>query len=295
MRSVFETYHSLWPKESHAALEPLLGQVPVLHYPEDKAIFKNALPNFVVMIVKGAKLAEIIALAEQGFEHIVQADREDFPQELLASALMAIRPEKFSKSPLPFFFTGFRSAKAEESPEQNMTMKFNRSTEKRMVLNWLDNFLNGFPKTSSIKDLCMQSADELITNAIYNAPVRPSGSRPFKDLPRDEEVILPDDKKATMFACYSDKRVIVGCTDVYGSLSKEYLMTHLASVLREGGTQARMGAGGAGLGFKYLIENSANFYILSTKNVSTLVACGFSLKGLKSNLTMNKHFHMSFR
>lgn len=176
-----------------------------------------------------------------------------------------------------------------------MVVKFNRSGEKRMVLDWLANFLQGFPRTSAIKDLCMQSADELITNAIYNAPMRSSGNRPFKDLPRDQEVTLPEDKKATLFACYSDKRVILGCTDSYGSLSKEHLMTHLKGVLKEGTIAARGGPGGAGLGFKYLIENSANFYILCSKNASTLVACGFSLKGLKSNLAMNKHFHMSFR
>lgn len=295
MKSVFESYHPLWPVESHAALRPLLEKVPVLHYPDDQAIFKNALPSFVVIVVREAKLADIVGLAEQGFEHIVQEDREDFPQELLASALMAVRPEKFVKNPLPFFFTGFRSAAAEGSPESNLVVKFNSSTEKRMVMQWLENFLDKFPRTSSIKDLCLQSADELFTNAIYNAPIRPSGVRPFKDFGREQDVALPDGRSAQLFACYSDKRVILGVTDPFGSLVKFSLMEHLKAVLKEGSVAAKQGAGGAGLGFKYLIENSANFYLLSNKGVSTLVACGFSLKGLKSNLTMNKHFHMSFR
>lgn len=293
MKSVFESYHPLWPVESHSALKPLLEKVPVLRFPEDSVIFSKALPNYVVMVVRGAALADIVGLAEQGFEHIVQEDREDFPQELLASALMTVRPEKFVKNPLPFFFTGFRSAAAEGSPEQNLVVKFNSSTEKRTVMHWLENFLDRFPRTSSIKDLCLQSADELFTNAVYNAPIRPSGVRPYKDLPRDQEVTL--EKYAQLFACYSDKRVILGVTDTFGSLVKFSLMEHLRSVLKEGTVAAKQGSGGAGLGFKYLIENSANFYVLSNKGISTLVACGFSLKGLKSNLTMNKHFHMSFR
>jgi hypothetical protein len=295
MKSVFETYQSLWPVENHGALRPLLEKVPVIHYPDDRALFKNVLPNYVVVVVKKAALSEIVGIAEQGFEHIVQADREDFPQELLASALMTVRPEKFMKSPLPFFFTGFRSAAAEDSPEQNFVVNFNQSGEKRMALNWLENFLNKFPRASSVKDLCMQSADELFTNAIYNAPIRPSGARPFKDVPRDQEVVLPGDKKGSLFACYSDKRVILGVTDPFGSLEKNSLMLHLRTVLKEGGVPTRQGIGGAGLGFKYLIENSANFYVIASRGVSTLVACGFSLKGLKSNMTMSKHFHMSFR
>lgn len=295
MKSVFESYHPLWPVESHAALKPLLEKVPVLHWPDDRAIFKSALPNYVVMVVRGAKLADVVGLAELGFEHIVQEDREDFPQELLASALMTVRPEKFVKNPLPFFFTGFRSAAAEGSTEQNLIVSFNESNEKRGTLSWLENFLDKFPRTGSIRDLCMQSADELFTNAIYNAPIRPSGVRPYKELTRDQEVKLPMDKSAQLFACYSDKRVIIGVTDTFGSLVKESFMEHLRVVLKEGGVTARQGGGGAGLGFKYLIENSANFYVISNKGVSTLVACGFSLKGLKSNLTMNKHFHMSFR
>lgn len=295
MNSVFDEYKNLWPSERHAALEPLLKRIPVLHFPEDREKLKSVLPEHVVLVVNEATLAEIVEILQAGFEHVVQKSREDFPQELLASSLMVVRPDAFRKDPLPFFFTGFKTPTAEGNDERHLVVQFNRSDEKSVLLDWLDVFLNEVPQIASIKDLCLQSADELITNALFNAPIRPSGTRPYRELPRESEVVLPEDKKATLFACYSERRVIIGCSDLYGSLYKDVLISHLRGIFSNQKSSARSGTGGAGLGFKYLIENAANTYVISTKGASTLVACGFSLKGLKSNLTAAKHFHLSFR
>lgn len=295
MKSVFEIYKDLWPADRHVALEPLLGKIPVLHYPEDQSKMKSVLPEHVVLVVNQATLAEVVEILQAGFEHVVQKSREDFPQELLASSLMVVRPEAFRKDPLPFFFTGFKTPAGDGAGERNLVVKFHRSDEKPVLLDWLDAFLNEVPQIASIKDLCIQSADEMITNAIFNAPVKPSGTRPYRELPRESEVILPEDKKATLFACFSERRVIIGCSDLYGSLAKDALIAHLRGIFSSQKSTARTGTGGAGLGFKYLIENAANTYVISTKGTSTLVACGFSLKGLKSNLTAAKHFHLSFR
>jgi hypothetical protein len=295
MRSVFEVYQDLWPEPKRRHLQQYLSRVKILHHPEDSEKYAAGAPGSVVLAVKDIKLRDILTLTDLGFEHIVQIPREDLAIELLASSLMVLRPEAFLKNPIPFFLSGFDSESIVSDPDRNLVMRFTKSSEKTTLLEWLGVFLDRNPSTMAIRDLCLQTADEMISNALFNAPVRPSGKRAFKDLPRDTEMELPGSQAGSLFACFADDRVVVGCQDPFGSLEQGTLMGNLHDVLREGPTSISYSPGGAGLGFKFLLENCANFYVLVNKGKSTLVACTFLLKGLKANMTVNKHFHVSFR
>jgi len=294
MKSVFEVYQTLWPEDKRASLEPLLSRVPVLHYPEDRDKFSKVMPHLVVLVVRKIKLKEMLGLVELGFEHIVQMDRPDFAKELLASSLMTLRPQAFLKNPIPFFLSGFDSERVISDPDRHLIMRFHRSNEKKTLMEWLGVFLDRNPATSTIRDLCLQVADEMISNSLFNAPMRPSGKRAFKDLPRNSEIELPTSHGCSLFACFADERVVIGCEDPFGSLDKGVLLGHLRDVFRDDQASMKYTAGGAGLGFRHMLENSANFYVLVNQGKSTLVACGFVLKGLKANMTIEKHMHLSF-
>lgn len=294
MQSVFDVYQHLWSGEKRAKLEPLLSRVPVLHYPEDRDKFSKVMPHLVVLVVRKVKLKELLSLMDMGFEHIIQFEREDFAKELLASSLMTLRPQAFLKNPIPFFLSGFDSERIISDPDRHLIMRFHRSNEKKTLLEWLGVFLDRDPATSTIRDLCLQSADELITNSLFNAPIRPSGKRAFKDLPRNSEIELPTTHGCSLFACFAEERVVLGCEDSYGSLEKGMLLEHLRAIFRDDQASMKYTAGGAGLGFRHMLENSANFYVLVNEGKSTLVACAFVLKGLKANMTIAKHLHLSF-
>lgn len=294
MKSVFSQYKHLWPEDALGSLEPLLSRVPVLELPADKNLLGKMVPHMVVLVVQKSRLTDIVTLAEMGFEHIVQSEREDFAQELLASSLMTLKPRALLKNPVPFFLSGFASEKMIKDPDKHLIMRFVKQTEKATLLEWLKAFLDREPRTATIRDLCLQAADEMISNALFNAPVRPSGKRAYKDMDRTSAIELPSNKAATIFACFADQRIVIGCEDAFGSLEKPVLIEHLTNMFKEKSAQISYSGGGAGLGFRYLLENAANFYVLVDKGKSTLVACGFMLKGLKSNLTTAKHVHLSF-
>jgi hypothetical protein len=295
MRSVLDHYPALWPADQLERLRPLLKKVPVLHHPEDRELYSKVAPEQVILVVRNVKMRDMMRLAQMGFEHIVQLEREDFPRELLASSLMVLRPDSFMTNPIPFFLTGFDSDTVVTNPDRHLIMRFTKQTEKVTLLEWLGVFLDRQPTTSAIHDICLQAADEMITNGLFNAPVRPGGRRAYKDLSRDSAIELPASQACSLFACFADDRVVLGCEDPFGSLDRSTLMTHLIEVVREGPIGVKYSTAGAGLGFKYLLENSANFYTLVTKGKRTVVACAFLLKGLKANLSANKHFHVSFR
>lgn len=296
MRSVFERYSELWPVKSRTSLQPLLSKIFVLNYPEDKTeILNQRDPSQIIVVIKEAPLKEILGLVALGYEHCLQADREDFPKELLAAALMMTRPESFSKNPVPFFFTGFVEPKESPVVERHLSLPFQKSTDKEYLLERLHVFLSQNERLQGLSDLCAQVADELISNALYSAPVNETGSRIYQNVDRRMEIAMPSDKKPTFFASFSDYRVVIGCEDLYGSLRKHALMEHLEGVFSENLSTAREKTAGAGLGFKYMIENAANFYMYCQQGKKSLMACGFLQKSMRANMSPQKHLHFSFK
>ncbi|MGE4131329.1 MAG: hypothetical protein AB7F86_06800 [Bdellovibrionales bacterium] len=295
MKSVYHQYVNLFPKQSHDKLKPILDQVAVLRYPMDKKSFPSARPQETVVVVDGARLIDVLNLSGLGFEHIIQAKREDFANELLASSLMCVRPDSFRANPIPFFLGGFGSFDAKMNQDNHLMMRFGKPSEKTVTMDWIADFLDGNAKAKTLRDLVLQVADEMMTNALFNAPVSKGKTHLFKHLPRDAPVELSSRMAPTVFLSLVKSRLVIGCKDEYGTLTQKQLLTHLKISSTQGKAVLRPGGvGGAGLGFRLLIENSSNFYCLVEKGRFTIVACSFLLKGLRANRNTPKHFHASF-
>lgn len=110
-------------------------------------------------------------------------------------------------------------------------------------------------------ELFHTAADELITNAIYNAPTDASGARCFAHRSRVEEVVLPDDKTVEAVFCADGRRLGISVTDPFGSLDAETVIAYLGKCFRKGTDQVDDKAGGAGLGLYYLFETLSQFII----------------------------------
>lgn len=295
MKNVFREFAHLWPRSSWDNLEPLLKEVSFLFYPDDAALIREAGlgTRKTIIIVQKATVSEMIELLSLGYSHCVQMNRSDFSQELLASCLMSERPQAFVNDPLPFFFTGFKDPQKNPYLERQMILPITKASDKKYLLSRLELFLIQNVRLQNLTDIATQVADELITNAIFSAPVDYEGSPLYAEQLRTSEVVLSGNKRARFFAAFSDERMIIGCEDLYGSLRKDFLMDHLTRVFRQDQARPRSHTAGAGLGFKYMIENSTNFYIYSERNKRTLVACGFLLENLRSNRSAQKHIHLS--
>ncbi len=289
MKTLFEEYHNLWPEATHASLKTMMSDVNYLLYPEHKQLllFVEDVTK-VIIIINDASVQDLIFLVNKGFEHIVQRDRKDFAQELLVSALMAAKPKAFVNNPIPFFFSGFQDPKSTKFLENNLVSSIKSSSEKRLLIEKLYDFLQTSDKLKSVSDVCLQIADELITNAIYASPAA-------KAKGYAEEVTFTPETQVRFFCCYSEHRVIIGCEDQYGTFKKSLFLHSLKLIFNEEKVKPKKNPnGGAGLGFKYLIENSANIYLFSQENKRSLVACGLDVKRLRDNLSKSKNLHFSF-
>lgn len=294
IRSVFDAYHQLWPATRHEVLRPLLKHIQCLHYPSELHLFSQANKKQSIVVVKNKSAVNFTEIFAMGFEHLVFREREDFAQELLASTLMVLRPETFARNPLPFFFTGFQAPDLNADSGQSLVLDFYDSRDKEKIKDSLSTFFSAIPAVRFASDLVLQVADEMITNAMFNAPLMSDGRRPFAAAERDRWVVLPADKKVRMFTCYTESRIIIGCEDSYGSLDRESVLQRWIKIYDDK-AQVDPGETGSGLGMKLMIDNAANFYLYSEKQKKTLIACAFLLGGRKANMTESKHMHFSVR
>ncbi len=294
MRNVFDDFKHLWPESRHQTLAPILKSVCYLRLPsEDVQLVQRLRPETTVIVSDEPKLINLTAMASMGFEHIIQASRPDFAQELLVAALMISRPLAFQQNPMPFLLAPPASATSLELFENHLKVPIRASTEKLGALDQLQTFLAQTSRMDAISDLCLQTADELITNALFGAPTDNHGAPLFLKRPRTSNVVLPFNASVNLFAHTNGDRLIIGAQDSFGSLHKDLILKRLNELYSNPKAPPLYSGLGAGLGFKFMIDNSANFYVHSQARKSTFVAAGFILSGQRANLTASKHFHFS--
>ena len=111
-------------------------------------------------------------------------------------------------------------------------------------------------QSARVASMAMLVTDELISNAVHNAPIDASGVHFRKDLPRDQEIEL-DDRHAVRLRWGCDARYLaIEVTDFFGSLDRDTILDALAkSDVRETGAGAGMGVALAYRSCDHLVFN----------------------------------------
>lgn len=97
--------------------------------------------------------------------------------------------------------------------------------------------------------------DELVTNALYNAPVSESGSARHRHLPRSEDVVLRPDEHVEVILASDGRRLAVSTVDPFGSMPEALLLERLGRNLKPQLRQIDSSSGGAGLGLSFIFDS----------------------------------------
>lgn len=136
------------------------------------------------------------------------------------------------------------------------------SQQKGPLIQALCDYAEGLGVNKRIIGAAASVADELLTNAIYNAPIYSNGVRPYARRPRSVPVEL-DPSETCFFSFASDGRqFILSVRDRFGSLTPEKIRTYLSRCFAMGADQIEFKQGGAGMGF-YMIMENLNKYIVN--------------------------------
>lgn len=145
-----------------------------------------------------------------------------------------------------------------ESTDESTSDTLTSSVHVPMVLNRAESFLESLPVNRRIAERIGFVLDELLTNAVFNAPVDENGSPLFRDWDRTRIATLPSGCSAEFMMVRDGNTIALSVSDPFGSLSVETLKHHLraaAGPLCQ--SVRRTGDGGAGIGIDQVIRASS--------------------------------------
>lgn len=295
MKTIIEAYGQLWPG-SQDKLAAVFKNIFVLHYPSEKNAIEQSDPKLrdrIIIVSEKSNLDELLHVLDVGYSQIVQKNRADFSRELLISAILIQRPQTFFEDAMGILLATTKTD-GSSSEGRDYSVMFKSSTEKNSIIDGFSQFLRSENQLMALKDLAIQVSEELLMNAQFSAPVDPVTKRKlYQNTDRALHVSFPPGKQGKFYACYSNERLVIASIDPFGTLSKAHLTQNLKNLVTiDSLSEVKDGAGGAGIGLKYILENSGVFYALIKRNVYTCVACAFYLKGMKNNLSQEKHIHI---
>ena len=128
------------------------------------------------------------------------------------------------------------------------------SARRDEVFEWLRTFATANHVKARVVDLMLVVADELFTNAFYNAPVDARGHHLYADRSRTSPVALDAPTAITLELRCDGARFGIAASDPFGSLAPEVVLASLRRSFRR--ATPRVGtSGGAGLGLYLLLTS----------------------------------------
>lgn len=133
--------------------------------------------------------------------------------------------------------------------------------------------------------------EELLMNAIYDAPVDSQGRSLFNHLNRRTPVVLETQHQSTLRYASDGVFLAVSVVDPFGALPKEIILRYLESNYRgEENIREHQGKGGAGRGLHQIVENSDLTIFNVKKGKKTEVICLFYVEGHKREPQPSFHY-----
>jgi hypothetical protein len=164
-----------------------------------------------------------------------------------------------------------------------------RSRHKRPVVQAVENHLAKQGILSRLSKLVAQAVDELVMNALFDAPVRSDGTPTRRDTDRAADFPLESREFVELEFCSSPDYLGVCVSDQFGSLKKDKLMRFLRKDYRTEEYKVQDRDPGAGLGLNGLIQTGLSILFISQPKFRTEVMVFFP------RVKTFKEFRESFR
>lgn len=245
--------------------------------------------------VNQASPEEVLELAlSNNVHHVCHSNRFDFKSEMEASRLFLSHPDLFFKFPISFVLAPNEAGAQKESELRMFQIDFTSSVEKTEILKSVEASLRGENCRQSLADDIIQVTDEVFTNAIYNAPAASLDGQLDPGVSRfGNNVEMTQRKFGRISLGLTADRILVSCTDQYGSLHIRKFLNKIKNTLQHGpGATMKFGSGGAGIGSYMIFSSAMSLYLGVLNSKQTTVACVFPRKmSHKQSADLGKNIH----
>lgn len=129
------------------------------------------------------------------------------------------------------------------------------SSQKELLIQSLTDYASGIGVNKRIVSAACTVADELLMNAIYNAPIYPNGVRPYARRMRTVPVDLQPNETCFFSFASDGRQLVISVRDRFGSLTPEKIRSYMSRCFAMGDNQIEQKQGGAGMGFYFIMQN----------------------------------------
>ncbi len=155
--------------------------------------------------------------------------------------------------------------------------------EKSLCIAQISEFAELMGVRRKYREAVEQCVDEMLMNALYDAPVDDQGKQIFADIPTKSRIQLRMEQKVVVQYACDAHTFTVSVRDSYGTIDRPTVLRYLWKCLHSE-QQIDRKTGGAGLGL-YLIANSSTRFIFNVlPGVATECVCAFDLDTPKVQL-----------
>ncbi len=174
-----------------------------------------------------------------------------------------------------------------------LRLSIHSSREKPTIVRTVSDYGRRLGCNERVLELIETIVDEVVSNAIYNAPRNPDGTAKYAHVDRREVVNLePSEAAELQVACDGDYLGIAQ-VDPFGALDQGVVIEYLNRCLVKGPQQVSQKAGGAGIGL-YRVFNSLSKFVINLQpgrktEVITLIDLRLPMKKFKAQ---PKSFHI---
>ena len=119
------------------------------------------------------------------------------------------------------------------------------------------------------------AVDELLMNAMFDAPVDEMGRQKYSTTPRSVLLKLEGTAEVEMHVGYDGEYAAISAIDNYGSLDKVKLLSHIAKMYADEAYKVKTNVAGAGIGLGQVFRAGGSFFFVSESRVRTEVTVFF--------------------
>ena len=155
--------------------------------------------------------------------------------------------------------------------------------EKSVCISRISEFAANMGVRRKYREAIEQCVDEMLMNALYDAPVDADGNQIFAEIPTKTRISLRMEQKAVVQYACNGETFTVSVRDRYGTLDRQTVLHYLHKCLHEE-QQIDRKTGGAGLGL-YIMSNAATAFMFNVlPGMATECVCAFDITAPKVQL-----------
>jgi len=155
------------------------------------------------------------------------------------------------------------------------TIRLAQTSQKQEAVEAVRAFLVALKFQSRMATVISNAVDELLMNAMFDAPVDELGRHTHEMTSRGAQLALDGRGAVELNVAYDGQYVTLTAIDLFGSLDKSRLLTAISKIYTQQEYRVRAAVAGAGIGLASVFHSGGSFLFSSEKGSRTEVTVFF--------------------